>query len=82
MQRDNGPGGEASAEASQDATPLSDSAAEAAAGGMVANLGAFMRHIFEPVKVDGAPTPAPRLGPSFVGACPVQLSGSLPLKEE
>lgn len=82
MPRDNEPGGEASAEAPQDAIPLSDAAAEAAAGGYVANLGAFMRHIFEPAKVEEAPTPVPQLGPSFRGACPVQLSGSLPLKDE
>lgn len=81
MPRDNGPDGEASAEAPQDATALSDAAVEAAAGGYVANLGAFMRHFNRPVEVDDAPTPAPQLGPSFRGACPVQLSGSLPGKD-
>ncbi|QTL02887.1 hypothetical protein J5J86_19280 [Aquabacter sp. L1I39] len=43
MQRDNEPSGAASAEAAQDATPLSDAAAEAAAGGMIVNQNAFLK---------------------------------------
>ncbi|MDE1569456.1 hypothetical protein [Aquabacter sediminis] len=83
MQRDSEQSAEASAEAPEDAAILSDASAEAAAGGVVANLGEFQRNFWRSTKkVDEPATPTPHLGPSFAGAYPVQLSGSIPFKEE
>ncbi|MDE1569457.1 hypothetical protein [Aquabacter sediminis] len=73
MQRDNVLGAEASTEAPQCGTSLSDAAAEDVVGGRVPGVR---------IKVEKTTTPAPRLDLPLAGACPVQLSGSISVPEE